>query len=561
MNGKVIIVDDEPHISRNLEKVIPWEMLGLEVVGTARNGAEAYELIQSLSPDLLLSDIRMPVMDGLELVKRIREEELDVDVIMLSGYQDFAYTRTAIQYGVKDYILKPIPYDELTGVIARVMSEQRNKRRQRKEEERKLGRMIDMAGEKMLYDILMDYTDPSSDHWLMNGEEQRHADRSYMLALFNYDVGSEAAKDWREWTDKERKLWNFAIYNVLRESMQQPGQSHAVIQMRDGEWCVLVERTGEGKQDAEFDREAVREWTLALLEQVKKHVKLTLETGIYPSYVSIKELSGAYKTVQRGMQLAGEEQQLSKSEQSVRFYEDDASEQSGADLAMWGIAERLVSGLKRGDKVVVEDELREISTQMKRIDEPSYRRLRPMIHFIALHMMREMKETGLLRREQEEQLWRKLDKLYGVKDLIAMIRLLSDAGLERDNRKQSERSMLEAKAYLDRNLFRDISVEETASHVGLSASYFSLLFKQTFGLTFIEYVTRQRMEKAKAMLAETTKSVAQIAKEVGYSERRYFTKVFMKFTGENPTDYRSSCQPAGVSSAPEEPEEPEAYHQ
>jgi len=554
MNGKVIIVDDEPHISRNLEKVIPWEMLGLEVAGTARNGAEAYELIQSISPDLLLCDIRMPVMDGLELIKRIREEELDVDVIMLSGYQDFAYTRTAIQYGVKDYILKPIPYDELTGVIARVMSERRSKRRQRKEEERKLGRMIDMAGEKMLYDILMDYTDPSSDHWLMNGDEQRITDRFYLIALFNYDVGSEAAKDWREWTDKERKLWNFAIYNVLREAMQQPGHSHAVIQMRDGEWCVLTEQPSEERHDAECDREAVREWAIELAGQVKKHVKLTLETGIYPRYVTVAELSSAYKTVQRGMQLAGEEQPGS-GEQPVRFYEDDASGQAGADLAMWGIAERLVSGLKRGDKVVVEAELREISAQMKRIDEPSYRRLRPMIHFIALHMMREMKETGLLRREQEEQLWRKLDKLYGVKDLIAMIRLLSDAGLERDNRKQSERSMLEAKAYLDRSLFRDISVEETASHVGLSASYFSLLFKQTFGLTFIEYVTRQRMDKARAMLAETTKSVAQIAKEVGYSERRYFTKVFMKYTGENPTDYRSGCQPADECSASGEPEE------
>ena len=102
--------------------------------------------------------------------------------------------------------------------------------------------------------------------------------------------------------------------------------------------------------------------------------------------------------------------------------------------------------------------------------------------------------------------------------------------------------MTEAKAFLDRNLYRDLSVEETATHVGLSTSYFSLLFKQTFGETFIEYVTRQRMERAKAMLAETAKSVAQIAKEVGYAERRYFTKVFMKCTGENPTDYRNRRQ-------------------
>jgi len=114
-----------------------------------------------------------------------------------------------------------------------------------------------------------------------------------------------------------------------------------------------------------------------------------------------------------------------------------------------------------------------------------------------------------------------------------------------DKKKQSERSMAEAKAFLDRNLYRDLSVEETATHVGLSTSYFSLLFKQTFGETFIEYVTRQRMERAKVMLGESLKSVAQIAKEVGYAERRYFTKVFMKYTGENPTDYRTRRQEGG----------------
>ncbi|MWC28593.1 response regulator [Paenibacillus sp. MMS18-CY102] len=545
MNGKVIIVDDEPHISRNLEKVIPWDMLGLEVVGTARNGVEAYELIQAQSPDLLLCDIRMPVMDGLELVKRIRAEELDVDVIMLSGYQDFAYTRTAIQYGVKDYMLKPIPYDELTGVIARVMNERRQKRRQRKEEERKLDRMIGLAGEKMLYDILMDYTDLSSEHWLLNGDESRIADRSYALALFNYDVGAEAAKDWREWSDKERKLWNFAICNVLRESMELLGQAHAVIQTRDGEWCVLIERVEDGQAglSALFDREAVQRWAQDLLDQVKKHVKLKLEAGIYPNYVSAVELADAYKTVQRGMQLTTE-----CGDEPIRFHTQDTPGQSGAEQAMWGIAERLVSGLKRGDSVAVDAELREVSAQLQRVDEAAYGRLRPMLHFFALHVLREMKETGLLRREQEDQLWRKLDKLYGVKDLIAMIRQLSDAGLERDTRKQSERSMLEAKVYMDRNLFRDLSVEEAATQVGLSASYFSLLFKQTFGCTFIEYVTRQRMDKAKVLLVETPKSVAQIAKEVGYSERRYFTKVFMKYTGENPTDYRNSRLPAGAVS-------------
>ena len=101
MTGRVLLVDDEAHITRNLEKVIPWEMLGLTVGGTAKNGVEALELMEQQPFDLLLCDIGMPVMDGLELVRHIRDKAMPCDIIMLSGYQDFAYTRTAIQFGVQ----------------------------------------------------------------------------------------------------------------------------------------------------------------------------------------------------------------------------------------------------------------------------------------------------------------------------------------------------------------------------------------------------------------------------------------------------------------------------
>lgn len=188
-----------------------------------------------------------------------------------------------------------------------------------------------------------------------------------------------------------------------------------------------------------------------------------------------------------------------------------------------------------------------LSSRLQSLGTPELGRIKPVLHYFALHLMREMKEMQLLGKEQEEALWRKLDRRISAKDLLSVIRQTADAGLagSSDKKKHSERTIAEAKAYLDRNLYRDIGVEEAATRVGLSTSYFSLLFKQTYGETFIEYVTRQRMEKAKQLLENTSKSVAQISKEVGYSERRYFTKVFMKYTGENPTDFRARLQQPG----------------
>lgn len=533
MIGKVLLVDDEAHITRNLEKVIPWEMLGLAVGGTAKNGVEALELLEQEPFNLLLCDIRMPIMDGLELVRHIRDKSMTCDIIMLSGYQDFAYTRTAIQFGVNDYVLKPIPYDELTGVIARLMSNQRNKQKQLEEEKQKLGRMIDLASEKVLYDIIMDYTDVTAANWLLTGEETLLKERQFALIILDLDVSSEKTKDWRDWPDKERKLWNFAVCNVLREQLQQHGLHHAVIQIRDGEWCVLIETD----KAADFELDIIKEKANMLLAAIKSHVKLSLFAGIYHQFASVADLSYAYKQVQQGMQLTPEHD-------IIAIYPSEHQKSSRVDQAFWDTAEKIVGAVKRGDTNGVDKELQGITELLQRMNEPSMNRVKPLLHFFVLHLMREMKEMGVFSREQEDMLWRRLDRRFSVKDLLSVIRQVTNAVSEKsmDKKKLSERSMEEAKAFLDRNLYRDLSVEETATHVGLSSSYFSLLFKQTFGETFIEYVTRQRMERAKVMLTETLKSVAQIAKEVGYAERRYFTKVFMKYTGENPTDFRNKRQ-------------------
>ncbi|GKU80136.1 response regulator [Paenibacillus sp. L3-i20] len=545
MIGKVLLVDDEAHITRNLEKVIPWEMLGLTVAGVAKNGVEALQIMERESINLLLCDIRMPVMDGLELVKQIREKEMPCDIIMLSGYQDFTYTRAAIQYGVNDYVLKPIPYDELTGVIARIMSSQRNKQKQLLEEQQKLGRMIDLANEKILYDIIMDYTDFSGSHWLFTGDEQQLRLQQYVMIVLDLDVSSEKTKDWRDWPDKERKLWNFAVCNVLREKLQTNGLHHAVIQTRDGEWCVLIETD----KSVIFNNELIQGWASMLLTAVKNHVKLSLNAGIYRQFTGVDDLSGAFKLVQRGMQ-------LTPAHDTISFYPSDHQRSTSADQAFWVTAEKMISAVKRGDSNAIDSGVESISQQLQHLNEHNSARVKPLLHFFVLHLMREMKEMSVFSREQEEILWRRLDRRFGIKDLLVFIQQVTNAVSERsiDKKKQSENSMAEAKLFLDRNLYRDLSVEEAATYVGLSTSYFSLLFKQTYGETFIEYVTRQRMEKAKIMLAESQRSVAQIAKEVGYAERRYFTKVFMKYTGDNPTDYRSKfqCRELSANEASEE---------
>lgn len=124
---KVLLVDDEAPILNNLKKVLPWQEMGMEVVGMARSGMDALRIAEETRPDLVLSDIRMPVMDGLTFIGKLRELDLDSEVLLLTGYQEFDYAREAIRLGVKEYICKPIHYEELGNKIREIGAKIRSK--------------------------------------------------------------------------------------------------------------------------------------------------------------------------------------------------------------------------------------------------------------------------------------------------------------------------------------------------------------------------------------------------------------------------------------------------
>lgn len=171
MRLNVMLVDDEIHILKNLNMVIPWEMLDMQVVSLAQNGAEAWAAFQEHRPDLILSDIRMPIMDGVSLVKEIRDAGEACEVIMLTGFTDFEYTRSAIRYGVKDYIVKPINYQELHEVIERVGGEIRQRKQARLLEEKVWREFTELAKQKYLFDALMGQAAGHS-HYTITGKTQ-----------------------------------------------------------------------------------------------------------------------------------------------------------------------------------------------------------------------------------------------------------------------------------------------------------------------------------------------------------------------------------------------------
>ncbi|GMK42384.1 AraC family transcriptional regulator [Paenibacillus sp. CCS19] len=525
MRLKALLIDDEVHILKNLQVVLPWDELEVEVVGLAKNGVQALELVSEHHPDIILCDIRMPVMDGIAFLGKLRELGEEAEVIMLTGYQDFEYARSVMKFGVRDYVLKPIDYEELTNIIGRLAGTVRERRRERNVAQAQLGQAVHLVHEKMLYDILMDYSSVQT-QFMFDDVEVDASRFRYILMLADID---DYTHKYRFTSEQDRKLRNFAVRNVLQDALQGEELHYAVLQMREGEWCIVLEKN---EAEPAVPQTNVRHWAELLQAAVESHVGVKLSIGVHPQEIPIQELSATYRSLQKTVHLA------SGKDRSILLSSEGDAVTDGEET-LWATLEQLVSSLKRNDREAVESVLQQLTARVQSVPGRSLAHAEKLVHFAAMHLMREMRDLNVLSAEEEKEIWTVMEQATRVKDMLAVVRRIMNASLESSmNRKSGDVLMHTAKDYIGTHLSRDLGVDEVAGSLGISASYFSQLFKQHVGCTFVEYVTAERITLAKSLLLMTDRSITDIGRSVGYAERRYFTKVFHKITGEIPSEFR-----------------------
>lgn len=528
MKLKALLVDDEVNILKNLQLVIPWDTLDIDLIGTARNGEQALELARSMKPQLILCDIRMPVMDGIEFLTALREFDTEAEVIMMTGYQDFSYVRSVIRYEVKDYILKPIDYEELVETIRRLAEGIRERSIEQHSMQQEWKQVFHLAYEKVLYDRIIDLGGTSNRPFLKLSEAEGE---NLAFAMMLVDVADYSKRE-RSWDDKERKLWNFAIHNILQENLASFEVPHSVLQVRSGEWCVLIERIPPDI----YDREQCMAWAEKLRQAVESYLKLNIRVALHPSEVSLKQLAKSYKSLQRSLN-------LSQAANSGVILSEKFRGNADTSQQLWDSIEEMVTGLKRCDRRRTETALKELNDSFRSLPEASFERVAPIVHYLCIHLLREMRAMEVINRDEELAVWSQIDQHHGIRETLQVINRLVDQSLDSVMKKKtSDVLMLSARDYIERNLSTELSIDLLADYLGISGSYFSLLFKQHVGETFVEYVTKQRMEMAKSLLALSDKSVTQVGQMVGYAERRYFTRVFSKYTGMLPSEFRERQQ-------------------
>lgn len=528
---KVLLVDDEALIREAISENIRWEDMGFQLMASCENGREAMDVIRQNMPDLVLTDICMPYVDGIELARYVYENCPDTRTIIISGYDEFEYAKQAVRYQVMEYILKPITPAELTEILVRAR-EQLDEIHAKKQTLRKLKGAYQvnrpLLRGRFLNSLLRGDENPESLQ-----EKMEELEISLPGTVFNTAVleGDDLTPFLQQYTGVREELARFSIYNITQELIEQKQQG-VVFQNMGGQTVIIF--CGETREELEErENRALAE----VRETVKELLHIETSVGLGTETTDLNKLYHSCEKAKAALELKW----LLGGSQVIRPGMLDARRSTSVDVAHW--ADRVLFCVKGGDEGEIDKTVRAFAQELR---EMRINRNRAIIYMQNLLLtvvntadLTEEQETEILKDEREL-----MNRLYTYErlrdmstDIIAICcsiaRLLNE---QKDS--YGKKQAMKALEYIDQNYMNsDVNLNSVCSHLAMSTSYFSTMFKTHTGETFIEALTRKRMEKARYLLEHTSKRAYEVAEEVGFADPHYFSVSFKKATGQTPTEY------------------------
>lgn len=531
---RVLLVDDEILVRDAIKENIDWKSLDCELVGDCENGKQAMEFVKEHPVDIVLTDILMPYMDGMELSHFLHDNYPDVVIVIFSGFGEFEYAKKAIQYGVSEYLLKPVTAMELTGVIQKMKEKvdqiQADKKKIDKltETSEKYHRNEQMIRSKSLEALVNCTTDVEK---TINHLEEMGIDISaaaYRVALFDIDLYSgmyELDTEKRQ----ESALMAFVLYNISDEIVSRE-EAGIAYQEGNNRVCILFQEKWS-RSFTEKTKEICRE----IQEKTKEVMGFDVSMGIGKWVKKPEELIESHDMAEQSLQyrylLGGNILIDMEAQHPVQEIEVDA------------LLSELKNAVKNGQKQRAMDSLGEIEETVQNALMEKSRACMYLQQVIrTMDAACEDVSADMSRiREGRADLLRKITEQSFFEDACEVVRKHTERILEmlsELNTSSSERQARLAIDYIQKNYMDpDLSLNSICSYLNISTSYFSTIFKDETGETFTEVLIRTRMEKAKELLEKTTMKNYEIAEKVGFSDPHYFGISFKKMTGCTPTEY------------------------
>lgn len=526
---KVFLVEDEVVIREGIRERIDWKANGLEFCGEAPDGEIALPLIQSLKPDILITDIKMPFMNGLELARIVHETMPDVRTVILSGHDEFEYAREAIKLGVVDYLLKPVSPAELLDVLLKIS---RQFEQNAAELERLKGiqenQNLPVQRDRLLMQLVLGGI--SSMEALEKSIQLKInlIARCYSVIL----IRAEFYKEQPDRFDYDRYEKAEAIITdvVNRES--------DVISFKKGlgETVVILKNDSIShlEQDCYLLTEAVK-------EEVRQKTDSQVSIGVSAPCERLGDLPRAFFEALIAAQPFTSAAPVLPEPESLRPDELLALDQTATDKFLgYGIRKDFDEYFKAYINPVVKNgKVKRLLLEYIFLD----------ILITAANFINDLGGDASIVLPELQHCETLAANLKTLDEIQSRVRQIMTQALDfRDKRSGSLTGALIGKArqYIDEN-FRDpdISLNSVAAHVNLSPSHFSVVFSRETGETFIGYLTNKRIEKAREYLRSSSMRTSEISDRIGYENPHYFSTVFKKVTGFSPTEYRNQNVNAG----------------
>lgn len=534
---RVLIADDEPKVLLLIKNLIEWDELGLELVATANDGLSALSAIADVGPDIVITDIRMPGCDGIELIGRAKELNPAIDFIIISGYRHFDYAQKAIRFGVEDYLLKPLKAAEINQTLRKMMAKHQGRELAREREAQYTERLEKDARRLHTEFVAKALGFRGNDEALDRNLEAINSDFSVALRPAEFqsfvvkaDVGSGS------FGPSVRKLLDEKISVSVRDAVR--AHSHA---------CLLYpsERGVFGLLNFdESQKKALRKCMVAVIDDLQSQSEIF-------DRIKVSIGLGRQSDDLREMRVSAQEAESAMLNRWVlgtgRVLERPTADNCDIVVAKAFSSEtrkRLLQSIEILDVPGVVAAIDEIARGASAIEGVTGKAIMAVFEECAQLLGFGLKARNAVDSHVDALQVATMEKLgmcNTQREVFLLLRtFVSDviAYVAESKRNEGARPVRDAQRLIQASFAEPLGLESISERIGLSPTYFSAVFKKETGFTFLEYLTDVRVREAKRLLADPRKTIADVAIEVGYSDVKHFSRVFARSTGIQPSKYR-----------------------
>ncbi len=536
MSYKVMLIDDKPLVLRSLKETVDWSGLDCTVVGEAMDGVEAVELMNSTAPDIVVSDIKMPGMDGLQLTEYVKNKFPEAKVIIITGYQEFEYAKKAVSLGVIDLVLKPIDNNLLVKVLEKAIGQIVAARQQLEYHNRLIRENVhyrdqyrsfqDKLGSRFLYNLLQ--RSAAEDGFHSSGLENFQMDGGrYYITITRVRTA-----------DREIRLEVMGRIIETLDSLKSIYGVRIIDTEIDSDMVILFRFDRKTSvSHAKYDIRRLYDEVLRRLSAftetrfccVVSHMIKEADLLKWEYEQALEVLNSCYFSTRSDVLFADKEI-ISGNTDSTSIIED-------------------LDKFYRSIDVSGEEELREdINRLVNRIVSSSGGaefRIKCLLSEVCITLSRHYLMWVVKKNEYQLAVNRLLDEIDSINTLEdAQKYLNSYVGMIRENLEKDTGGysplVKDALKYIKQNFAGDISLETASEHINANPSYLSRLLKKETGRSFVEIVTQMRIDTAKYLLLQPGSRIMDVCSQAGYNNYAYFYQVFKKLVGVTPTDYKKT---------------------